>query len=243
MSEIQTFVTIHDQDILLDCESSGQFSTLSDVTYLFVGVRPIDRIPAHIKHVVCRDFSPNMEHLPDFYDYTGWFVLWKNQLVTSPNVLMIQYDMRPVVPNVEQHCAQALSTHGMVAFQTASMPMLFLDNEEFGIPYRNAMMRLGSPVELWPPRHEWPTSQGTAWRTDVFYRYMRWFEPCFEEFAGHRFCGHLAERTLAAFTSLYTDVAHLPGVIQHDNRDCHGTCDLLNGNQTSFEQKRTTFAL
>ena len=88
----------------------------------------------------------------------------------------------------------------------------------------------------------WPSTQGTAWRTADFNRFMLWFEPAFNVFKDELFAGHLAERMIQPYL-MATDqsFASLEGLVQHQSLDCHGTKDIGMGNMQSFHDKSLTF--
>ena len=85
---IETYITVHDSTIVAECEDSGRFNSISH-TYLFVGPKAVD-VADDIKIIVCRDIQPNYEHLPHFYDFTGWFVLGKYELFSTDNAIFLQ---------------------------------------------------------------------------------------------------------------------------------------------------------
>lgn len=240
---IQTFVTIHDQDLIEACEAEGRFAALGDVTYLFVGPRPVDRVPSDAKVVVCRDYFGNIEHFPTLYDFTGWWVLAFHGLITADRVILIQYDMRPTDTNLERDASEYLEGHDVAAFtaghRSAHNWMLLLDGFE-----RAFRAGLDNRLADMPPAdfEEWPTTQGTAWRTAAFTEFMLWVRPMLGVWAEDVWAGHLAERSVYAWVRATNHRwAHMPGAIVHDHGDCHGTCARMAGDLVTADAKASTF--
>jgi hypothetical protein len=260
---IQTFVTVHDQALIEECEADGRFAGL-DWTYLFVGPRSVDRIDrAHVPVVVAREHADNIEHWPHLYDFTGWWVLANHDLIQTDRVIFLQYDMRPSVPDLEEQVAAALDgpelgplppellgativkrpAPAMAAFtcghRSANNWMLLLDG--FEQAFRTGLEARYAPM---PPAdfEEWPSTQGTAWRTADFRRFMAWVRPMLDVWAGNQWAGHLAERSVYAWLR-HTGAswASLPGVIHHDHGDCHGTCARMAGDLATADARASTF--
>lgn len=244
MGIVETYITVHDQDLLLECERSGQFAQLSSHTYLFVGHRPVDRIPADVKVIVARDYEPNMEHLPQFYDYTGWHVLAKHKLIKARYAIFLQYDMHINDEQLEVSCVARLAKRpGMIAFtaghRLANNFMLLIPG--FEADYRRGLAVKGVNMDAWPDFNEWPSTQGTAWRTELFNHYMGWFEPLFDVFAPSVWAGHLAERCVKAFSAISYKEQYLVGAITHHAQDCHGTGALMRGDHGLYESRNAEF--
>lgn len=241
----ELLVTIHDQDLLLECEASGQFDGFPR-TYLFVGPRPVDRIPNDVKVIVARDHEPNFEHYPDTYDFSGWWAATHHDLIDADRVVCLQYDMRVDDPDIVGKVDALLDDPdvGMVAFtaghRLADNWMLLLPG--FHETFDEGMHQLGADQNTWPFFNAWPCTQGTAWRTDDLKNFMGWVEPLFDLWAGNIWHGHLMERTVKAWCAeLNEPEAYLPGVITHLNKDCHGTCARMGGNMERYAERAATF--
>lgn len=229
------YITIHDQDILLDLEGRGVFNGPVPYTYLFVGQKPVDKVTTLPNLIVCRDFTPNFERYPHFYDFTGWYVLAANKLIQDEEVLFLQYDMT-VAPELAGEVSQRLQTSPLVSLFGATKGMY-----QLGFQGMEEMMSTVD-VTMDDIPEVWPTTQGTGWKTAQFYEFMEWFEPLFEILAPYQYCGHLAERALTAYcVKASVEVGYVVGLNGHESKDCHGTCDLLGGRVDSFEAKAQVF--
>lgn len=241
----ELLITIHDQDLLIGCEEDEQFAGFPR-TYLFVGPRPVDRIPAGVNVIVARDHTPNFELFPSFYDFTGWWAATHHNLIAADRVVCVQYDMWIADPAIIDHTNRALDdpATSMVAFTAGHR---LADNWMLLIPgfhhtYDIGMAHLGVDQQTWPFFNEWPSTQGTAWRTADLTAFMEWLTPLFDVWHTDVWAGHLMERTVKAWCAHFDrPEAYLPGVIHHLNRDSHGTCSLMGGNVERYERMAATF--
>ena len=242
--DVETFVTIHDQDLVLECIDSGKFKDV-DPTYLFVGSKPVDRIPPTVKLVVCRDYTPNVEQLPHFYDFTGWYVLGKHGLIKTDDVVFLQYDHSIHDCDLIARTSSMLGLYPMVAYVPATFDMWTLQLSGFYEQQVAGVRRCGadwSTLLVDRPFTLWPCTQGTAWRTSAFTEFMEWFEPSFDQFKDHELAGHLAERMIQPFLMTKGwEAGYLPGLVAHESLDCHGTGDLLRGNTAQYASKAQAF--
>ena len=239
----ETYITIHDSLLIEKCEEEGHFKHLSH-TYLFVGPREVN-VSDNVKVIVCRDYSPNYEQYPHFYDFTGWFVLANNSIVKTDNVIFLQYDHINVQTNIEDVVNDALKEVNMVTFYGAPRNMFTLDVPNF---YQNQVKALRScgvvlgELMSATPFDVWPSTQGTAWRTEDFNDFMLWFEPAFEELKDELYAGHLAERMIQPYLMAHMKTfAPIHGMATHQALDCHGTSAYARNDLDSFNNKSLRF--
>jgi hypothetical protein len=198
-----------------------------------------------VKIIDCKSYLPNYEHLPNFYDFTGWFVLAKHNLIETDNAIFLQYDHVIYDANIVESTNSILKTNWMVGYVPAPYFMWTLTIQGF---YEKQVAGLASCGVDWPklvsekPFETWPSTQGTAWRTEEFTKFMLWFEPAFNTFANDTFAGHLAERMIQPFLMAHNQEAgYFHGAVGHESKDCHGTGDLMRGNLESFSAKNSVF--
>lgn len=241
-----SYITIHDQELVLDAENSHQFDDLSSYTYLFVGYGPVNKIRDEVNVIVCRDFMPNYERWPQFYDYTGWWVLANHGLLDAvDNMICLQYDMRVLMPDLEARVNTMLSgdSGGMIAFNAGYYgPNWMLQIPGFEEAYRAGLATVGVNPDDFHRFNEWPCTQGTAWRAKTMIDYMHWFEPMFEAFHDNVFAGHLAERTVKAYLAANgIPEQYLLGAIWHQAADMHGTSALMRGDRRLYTERNAEF--
>jgi hypothetical protein len=234
------YVTIHTQALIEQCDTARQFAAFDNVTYLLVGQRPFAGDRPDV--IVPRTLSPNREHLPQFYDFTGWWALCRHNLIDADRLIMQQYDMHTVDPHIQSRCEALLDTPGMVAMFAGPKSYWMLRLPEFASTYEQGIATRGLRLRDVNPASEWPTTQGTAWRTEDLVAFMDWFEPMWDVFAGHTFAGHLAERSVQAWhVACGYQPKYLRGVMSHAAADCHGTGALMAGRRQVYETRNAEF--
>lgn len=241
---VEAFITVHDQVLVVEAERAGQFAGLSH-TWLFVGHRPVERVPSDAKVVVARDHDPNIEHWPSLYDFTGWWTLAHHRLIDADDVIFLQYDMHVVDPALADRCETLLAEKpGVVAFTAGHHQAgnFLLSCDGFDATYRAGLASLGVAMDGWPSFNEWPSTQGTAWDVVDFYDFMDWVTPALAVFAGSTWAGHLAERLVKAWcVARGCPESYLPGVISHAAADCHGTGALMRGDHGLYQARQASF--
>lgn len=240
---IEAFITIHSSDLIRECEETGRFDSVSH-TYLFVGPKKVE-YPKDLKVIVARDYLPNYEHLPHFYDFTGWFVLAKHDLIQSENAMFLQYDHRISNSNIAELTVDALHSCEQVSYVSSGPEWFTLAMGGFKEKQMEGFEACGvnwGALSAQKPISTWPTTQGASWNSAKFCEMMLWFEPAFNVFKDHDFAGHLAERMIPVFL-MQNDyrTTFMPEMVVHESLDCHGTRDLSFGNIEAFSQKALEF--
>lgn len=238
---IETLVTIHDQALIDQCETEARFVNVKPYRYLFVGPRPVERSDDMI---VARWRTPNVEHYPSFYDFTGWWSVAHHRLATADRLICLQYDH--IVPGpIDAAVNDELDQHPMVAFVAGHRGAgnFMLNIGGFEDAYRSGLVTVGAPpMETWPDFNEWPSTQGTAWRTDALIEFMAWVTPLFDLWHDNVWAGHLMERMPKAWlVATGQDAGYLHGAVIHEGRDCHGTCSLMAGRSDVYQERSATF--
>jgi hypothetical protein len=239
---VETLITIHDQALIDQCEAEGRFANVAPYRYLFVGPRHAERGPSTI---VARDYWPNLERFPQFYDFTGWWAAAQHGHLWTDKVLCLQYDHQVTASTLMLQVGPMLDVSPMVAFvaghRDAGNFMLHIGG--FEDAYRAGLDVVGAPpLDDWPAFNEWPSTQGTAWRTDALREFMEWVTPLFDFWADNLWAGHLMERMPKAWlVATGQREAYLHGAVTHEGKDSHGTCHLMAGDTTTFHQRNATF--
>lgn len=238
---IETLITIHDQTLIDSCEAEERFHYVEPYRYLFVGPRPI---VWHGRAILARMLEPNQEHHPSFYDFTGWWAVTQHNLIDADKVLCLQYDHQvkaPLMPIVSAF----LDEHPMGAFVAGHRAAgnFMLNIGGFDDAYRAGLAHIGaSSMDDWPDFNEWPSTQGTAWRTGALGEFMEWVTPLFDFWADNVWAGHLMERMPKAWlVATGQTEAYLPALVVHEGQDCHGTCHLMAGDSGTFQERNETF--
>jgi hypothetical protein len=90
---IQSFIFIHNQDILLECIHTNKFNNLPNLKYVFLGGGDVSKLKDISNIIICRDLVDNIEEYPKLTSYTGWYAIWKNKLYDSDYINLFEYDV------------------------------------------------------------------------------------------------------------------------------------------------------
>lgn len=242
---IETLVTIHDQSLIDSCEAEHRFEHVRPYNYLFVGPRDPGPVGSYSASIIWSAmFDENFEHWPQFYDFTGWWVAAHHKLIGADRLICLQYDHQ-VPADPRPSLDPLLDDHPMVAFvaghRAAGNFMLGLGG--FEEAYRAGLATVGAlPMESWSDFNEWPSTQGTAWRTEALVEFMEWVTPLFELWHDNVWAGHLMERMPKAWlVTTGREPGYLHGAVVHENRDCHGTGALMGGRSDVYAERAATF--
>lgn len=229
----ETFIFIHDQDLILTFEEKNKFKNLYSYKYVFLGNRPIDKLTNLDNVIVARDYEDNMEQYPLFTSYTGWYVLWKNNLIKTKYVNLLEYDI-VLEPNFSIHQSKILS-EGVQMIGYVPFPMShfhFVSNPEWNehiLPAINKVYKfdVASYVKRLlsqNPTAFWSSTSNTTFRKDVFDEYMKWFQPISRMIKETKTCGHAHERSITYFTFVKNKRMMLINtLLKHIQMDSHKT--------------------
>jgi len=90
--KIQTFITVHDQNIIIDFEDIGKFNSFPNLKYILVGNGAYNLVENKTNVLISRNFE-NIEDYPNLCSYTAWYTLWKNNLIDADYVNLFEYDI------------------------------------------------------------------------------------------------------------------------------------------------------
>ena len=93
---VDTFIFVHDQEIILDFISKNKFNDFKNFKWVFLGDKPYDKIQKLDNLIIVRNLEHNIEQYPKLTSFTGWYALHKNNLITSDYVNFFEYDINYV---------------------------------------------------------------------------------------------------------------------------------------------------
>jgi hypothetical protein len=229
----ETFIFVHDQDLILDFEKTNKFSNLYKHTYVFLGDRPTDKLKDINNLIVARSYEDNIEQYPLFTSYTGWYVLWKNNLVTTKYINLFEYDTI-LNKNIDQYHTKFYNENtemvGYVPFPIGHYQ--FVKNPEWNehiLPIikeinKVDLLKYYEGVLEKNPRALWSSTSNTTFRSDIFNEYMKWFEPIANRIKETKTCGHAHERSITHFSHIKNKKLLLTqGLLEHLQLDSHKT--------------------
>lgn len=89
------FISVHDQDLIIELERNKIFRYIDNYKYIFLGFGNVDKLidsDFENKIVIARNLANNIEYDKCLLDYTGWYALSKNDLIKSDHLIIVQYD-------------------------------------------------------------------------------------------------------------------------------------------------------
>jgi len=242
----QTFIFIHDQDLLLDYENNNKFNNLYNYTYVFLGHRSIDKIESLKNVIIARNCEFNIEEYPLFTSYTGWYCLYKNNFIKSDYVNLLEYDTI-LHKNFDQMITKFLNDKvemiGYVPFPMNHYQ--FIENPDWNseilkavedINKINLKNRYKKIIES-NPNAVWSSTSNTTFRKDIFLEYMNWFQPISERIKNSKTCGHAHERSITYFTQIKNKKMLITnGLLKHLQVDSHKTQGHKVDNESNYNK-------
>lgn len=236
MKELDVYITVHDQERLLDFENSKSVKHLSSYKYVFVGNGDISKVCHMNNIIVARQLPFNIEdeEYKLLVSFTAWYALVMNNLINSKYVALIHYDVK-LKEDFESNTIKYLETNenqllGYVPFSMHSL--LFLKTTALSHPLFIAMQKnynvdIHSLVEEYIEKTgdiTWPSADQIAVSTPILCKFVSWFTPLIDELKIFRECGHSFERSIKIFCILNNmPNIYLPNVLKHYQLDSHNT--------------------
>ena len=193
----------------------------------------MDKLSSMDNVIVVRDLEHNIEQYPLFTSYTGWYALWKNNLITTPYVNLFEYDVI-LNKNLEQVTHKFMYNGqkmiGYIPFPCSNYH--FIDNKDWVEELFNSIkdvykIDLEKTIRLYMrqnPSMSWSTTSNCTMDSSFFNSYMKWFEPLFEKIKNSKTAGHGHERSITFYCIMYKHTPLLTqGYIKHYQMNSHGT--------------------
>jgi hypothetical protein len=229
----QTFVFIHDQDLLLEFEKNNKFKTLKNYTYVFLGSRDTSKLKDVKNLLVAKNFKKNLEDYPLFTAFTGWYMLWKNNLIKTNYVTFLEYDV--VLKDFYEETISKLfyEDYDMIGYIPLKMNMYqYIKNPLWVEKLFLAIQKVHKIDMERTIKHEisihpdimWSSTNNITFKQEIFEEYMKWFEPLIDEIKDDKYCGHAQERAVSFFNTVKNKRISLTnGLLKHFQLNSHGT--------------------
>ncbi|MCP4968125.1 MAG: hypothetical protein GY926_23180 [bacterium] len=228
-SDIESFIVVHDQDILLESERRGRYVELPRSTYLFVGMGQTNLIEDRDDVIVARHLPDNIEDNPRLLSFTAWYAVAKNDLAASEHVVMVEYDTTAFEGFTARTSTALAQTHcitGYVPFRL-SHPM-YMHATHWFTTSLSSIYGIDVPALIGDHLRQggkdlWTSTTNTALRTKDLRRFVDWFMPLTTVFLHDPVGAHVHERTVPIFC-LLNQIAntYVPGVLEHTQARSHG---------------------
>ena len=231
---ISTYIFVHDQNIILDCDSSGKFKSLPNVQYVFLGVGDTEEIKGRSDVIIARDLPNNIEQYPKFCSFTGWYALWKNNLIQSEYVHLFEYDIT-LENNFNTRIDNILNDkYDFIGYAPLSMQLSFVSPQYLAniLPaiqkhYNVNMQEIIDKIYNQNKKSKWSSTSNSTFSIEAFIQYMNWFEKLIDDLKNNKMCGHAHERSITFFYLLFNKKICLENnLIKHSMLDSHGTGEV-----------------
>jgi hypothetical protein len=231
VSSLETFVCIHDQQLLLSCEKQGIFANIPKLRYVFVGKNGVSKL-SHLgdKVIVARNLPDNIEQYPLLVSYTAWYALVRNKLLTTPNVAVLEYDVT-LSSSFDFAVDDVLSRRGpcLLGFRAYALKSPIYFN---ATPMLEPALKKAYDVDIHKliddyvretGKNAWCSSSNVAADTETFGKFVEWFWPIAQLVKDTPLGAHVCERCIKVFAILNKlPTFLLKDVLQHTQQKSHG---------------------
>lgn len=227
---MQTFIFVHDQNIILDYKKVNKFSNLKNLVYVFLGDKPTDQILGFSDVIICRDLKYNLEDYPKLTSFSGWYALWKNNLITSDFINLFEYDI-----NVSTDLQNKIESSFESEYDVIGYIPLPVSNSNYisHSPWISNLMSslkktydfdLKGFIGSFESDKLISMTSNHSLKKEVFESYMEWILPMIDDVKNSSYSGHEVERSISIFY-LIKNLRYLilTGELHHFQFDSHKT--------------------
>jgi hypothetical protein len=207
--KIQTFIVVHDQDIILDSIHYKKYESIDNLIFLFVGNGDVSKIKDKTNVIVCRDLQYNIEQYKDLTSYTAWYAVWKNKLCGDDvdYITFLEYDCI-IKPNYFQKLKQILNQNNKIDIIGYSQINIhhetFLKNPIYSGELIQSLMKVYKIdvlnfIKNYHINKKCAIVLNRTIRLSVFEDYMKWSMPVVNDFIDSKYSGHFTERLVTVY--------------------------------------------
>jgi hypothetical protein len=229
----QTFIFIHDQEILINYLNIGKFKSLPNLKFVFVGNGNTDKIENLENVIISKNLEGNIEQYPKFTSFTGWYSLWKNNLIDADYINLFEYDIN-LVSNFKEIQDEVFKKNfdfiGYIPFPMNNFH--YVKNNDWIkdiIPaikkhYSVDINSIVTKKLVLNPFEVWSSTSNSTFSKNSFNEYMTWFEKLIDDLKDGTTCGHAHERSISFYYLTHNkNVKIIPKVLTHFQLDSHKT--------------------
>jgi hypothetical protein len=232
--KIQTFIFVHDQNIILDFKKNNKFKSLENLKYVFLGSRDTDKVKNMEDVIICRELEHNIEDYPNLTSFSGWYALWKNKLYEPGYLNLFEYDINlseDFFKKLKSNVLKNVNVVGYIPFTPFEYNYLGHKpwSEELvtsieknykinSIQYLNTLDR-NTVCSM--------TSNHTL-KSEIFEDYINWVNPMIDDIKVSYYSGHQIERSISLYYLLnkIERVEIIVDVLHHFQFDSHKTQEI-----------------
>lgn len=232
MNNVETYIFIHDQEILIDFIRKNRFEDLAGFKYIFLGGRDYSKISHLSNLIVARNLEINIEEYPKLTSFTGWYALIKNKLINSEYVNLFEYDINFIPEFYEINKEMVKKDFDFIGYFPMSIfDVVYLKQTQYSDKliesiYKKTKVDIKSVIEN-SKITQWSSSSNSTWKTSILNNYVEWFEQFVDDIKNNQYCGHMHERSLSFFyISKNLKVFLAKNLMTHVQLNSHGTSPL-----------------
>lgn len=231
-NKVSTYVFVHDQQIVLDADISKKFNALPSVKYVFLGDKPVDKIFKRKDIVIARNLKYNIEKYPKFCSFTGWYALWKNNIITTEYINLFEYDISIHESFGDKFNAYMHVNYDFIGYIPHPMKSSYIDSPQYLCKIIESIKKIYHidvaeliGIIIGQNREEnWSSTSNSTFKKDVFLQYMNWFSLLVDDIKDDKMCGHAHERSISFFYLIFKKKILLTnGIISHMMLNSHRT--------------------
>jgi hypothetical protein len=231
----QSFIFIHDQEIVIDYIKINKFKQLENVNYIFLGNKDVSKIKDLPNVIICRELPYNIEEFPKLTSFTGWYAIWKNKLFNKDLINLFEYDINlhknfTRIVNEQITKTPTSTVVGYIPFSPHHYNFIghkiWISELEDSI-YKNYNIKISEFLKKLPENFICSMTSNHTMDKLSFDKYMEWMSPMIDDIKMSNFSGHLTERSISLFYIL-NNINNLviPNVLEHFQFDSHGTQNI-----------------
>lgn len=231
--KIETFIFVHDQNIVLDFEKNKKLDNLTNFKYVFLGDRPTNEIQHMDNIIFARDFEDNIEdHNGKLLAFSGWYLIWKHQLSDADFINLFEYDII-LHPNFEKIQIETLkgidasfmgyqsiniNDYWYIGDRSCSEALIKSIKKNYDVNYYDLINSLPREVDV-------TITSNHSFNMKHFIDYMKWMEPMIDDIKNEPMAGHMPERSVSMYYLInqIQNVVCDPNILQHYRLDSHNT--------------------
>jgi hypothetical protein len=248
--KIETFIFVHDEQIILEFLKVKKFSSLPNLKYVFLGNKSVEKVKDLDNIIIARDLKYNMEEYPKFTSFTGWYALWKNNLINSDYVNLFEYDIniKDELPDRIENIINENSPD-FIGYQPLSLTAFdYISNirwvsdiipsikKHYDVDIYDLVNKIIQNKEY---GGVWSCTSNSTFSRQSFIEYMTWFEKLISDLKDTQTCGHAHERSTSFFCFIHKkNISIIHNLMSHFQLDSHKT----QGHHVDFDlsMKRLT---
>jgi hypothetical protein len=226
MKNTQSFIFIHNQEILLECINNNKFDDLPKLKYVFLGSGDTSKLKDIPNIIICRDLIDNIEEYPKLTSYTGWYAIWKNKLYDADYINLFEYDidLSPTFKDTFEVDSK-IEIIGYIPYSIHDF--FFMKCKEFSDDIKNSVNNtyntdIDEYIKTSPLDTIISITSNHTFKKESFEQYMEWMIPIQEDIKNTPKAGHQVERSIMLFyltNNLNTTV--LLDVLSHQQLNSH----------------------